>query len=119
MGKIEANSVLADTVVNAIKEKKGEEIINLDLTALDDAVCDNFIICHGTSHPQVKAIADEIQHKVKESTGERPWYVEGYNFEEWIVLDYFDVVVHIFLKEKRYFYNLEELWGDAKITRYS
>lgn len=113
-----ADHQLSDVIVQSILEKKGKEIIVLDLEGLSDALCDRFIICEGGSSTQVKAIADFIAFNTKQKLGELPLHSEGFGNQEWILIDYFDVVVHIFLKEKREFYKLEELWSDAKFTRY-
>ena len=109
---------LADVIVEAMQEKKGKDILSLDLTKLDNRVVDKFIICHGDSDRQVDAIAFAIEDKVKNEIGERPWHREGYENKEWILLDYVNVVVHVFLKEKREFYAIEELWGDAEVEKF-
>jgi ribosome-associated protein len=111
-------SVLADTIVEAMQEKKAKDIVSLDLSNLDNRVVDKFIICHGDSDRQVDAIAFAIEDKVKKDTGEKPWHREGYENKEWILLDYVNVVVHVFLKEKRDFYAIEELWGDAEFEKF-
>ena len=103
-------------IIDAIQNKKGYNITLIDLENIDNAVCDFFVICHGTSDKQVEALADSVEEGVKKNTGQSPIHVEGYANAEWIVLDYFDVIVHIFQEEKRNFYQLESLWGDAKIT---
>jgi len=113
-----AEHPLSEIIVKSILEKKGKEVILLDLEGLSDAVCDRFIICEGGSTTQVKAIADFIAFNTKKELGEMPLHSEGFGNQEWILIDYFDVVVHIFLKEKREFYKLEELWSDAKFVRY-
>lgn len=102
-------------IIEGILEKKGHEIVDINLSALENSICDNFIICHGTSGRQVDAIAQSVEKTVKENTGEKPWHKEGYQNAEWILLDYIDVVVHIFNEQTRKFYNLEGLWADAKI----
>lgn len=102
-------------IIEGILDKKGHEIIDINLSALENSICDNFIICHGTSGRQVDAIAQSVEKTVKENTGEKPWHKEGYQNAEWILLDYVDVVVHIFNEQTRKFYNLEGLWADAKI----
>ena len=98
--------------------KEGEEVVSLDLRKTGDAVADIFIICHATSKTQVKAIADNIDRKIKQHLGENPWHSEGFENFEWIILDYVDIVAHIFLKAKREFYQLEELWQDAERVDY-
>jgi ribosome-associated protein len=109
---------LEDVIIDAILDKKGEEVISLDLRKVGDAVADVFIICHATSRTQVKAIADNIDRKVKALTGEIPWHSEGFGNLEWVLLDYVNVVAHVFMKDKREFYRLEELWQDAERTDY-
>ena len=104
---------LKDTIIDAILDKKGEDVVSLDLKNIDEAVTDHFIICHATSSTQIKAIAESILSKVEETSGERPWHKEGFENLEWVLIDYVDVVVHIFQKEKRAFYQLEDLWSDA------
>ena len=114
----EKSTALLDVIVNAISDKKGEQIISLDLRKTGDAVADFFIICHGTSKVQVMAIADHITEKTKEILGERPWHQEGFENYEWVLLDYIDIVVHVFIQEKREFYQLEDLWNDALTTEH-
>lgn len=108
---------LNDIVIDSILDIKGEEIIHLDLTALPDAVTDHFIICHADATTQVRAIGNHIVEKVFEETGRKPISKEGFNNAEWILIDYLDTVVHVFYKEKRYFYQLEDLWHDARILK--
>ncbi len=103
-------------IIKAIQEKKGKNIINLNLKKIENSVCDNFIICHGTSKTHVEAIADSVEEFVKKNTGVIPWHKEGYENAEWILIDYFDIVVHIFSEDTRKFYNLESLWADADTT---
>lgn len=93
--------------------------MRLNMTRLPNAVTDYFILCHGTSDIQVKAIADAIIEETLKETGTKPWHKEGFENAEWILLDYVDVVVHIFKEETRTFYNLEKLWADAEIKTYS
>lgn len=107
---------LVDIVADSILDRKGEKVISLDLSNLEDAMTDAFIICEANSTRQVGAIADNIMEKTRELLGETPTYVEGMNTSEWVLLDYVNVVVHVFLRPKRYVYKLEELWGDAAIT---
>lgn len=115
MKKIKKNSSdeLKKVVVDAILGKKGHEVIELDLRNLTDAVADYFIVCHGNSSTQVAAIADFVYKEVKDAVGILPKGMEGKANAEWIILDYFDVVVHIFFNETREYYQLEELWSDA------
>jgi ribosome-associated protein len=101
-------------IAKLIQNKKGENIKILNLTNLTP-VADFFVICTASSEPQVKAISDYISEETKKK-GEKPWHSEGYQNLSWVLLDYVDVVVHIFLRESRSFYNLEGLWADAAIT---
>lgn len=108
---------LSQVVVKGLKEKKAEDIVLMDLRKVNNAVADYFVISSGTSDTHIDAIADSVDKEVSEIDGESPWHKEGTNNKTWVLLDYVDVVVHIFNKEKRAFYELEELWGDAKITK--
>lgn len=110
---------LSNCVIECIQEKKGEELVKLDLRELDEAPADIFIICHGESTTQVKAISDHILTEVKKKTGEKPKHIEGQQNATWILIDYFDVVVHIFNTEAREFYQLEALWSDAEVTAFA
>jgi ribosome-associated protein len=111
-------SKLTEVIVDAILDKKGEEVVSLDLRKIGDAVTDVFIVCHATSRVQVKAIADHVAEKVKAVLKENPWHAEGFENYEWVIMDYVDTVVHIFLKERREFYQLEDLWQDAERTEH-
>lgn len=113
-----SSAELRDAIVEAILDKKGENVVSLDLTKINDAVTDHFVICDATTTVQVKAIAENIADEVKKRTGERPWHKEGYENLDWVLLDYVDVVVHIFRTEIREFYQLEELWADADRKEY-
>ena len=106
--------ILAKRIADLMISKKAIDIVILDLKKLTSAT-DYFVICSADSDTQVKAIADSVQNGM-ESLGERVWHQEGYHALRWIVLDYVDVVVHVFHKEERSFYNLDRLWGDAKRT---
>lgn len=108
---------LLKAVIHGIEERKGKHIICLDLRKLEQSVSDYFIICEGDSTTQVDAIADSVHNEVKKATGENPSHTEGFENAEWILMDYFNVVVHIFLPETREFYNLERLWSDAEIIK--
>ena len=105
-------------VVEAILNKKGREVVSLDLRKINDAAADYFIITHGDSTTQVKALFDSVVKDAGEN-GIQPYHSEGGKNSEWIVVDFVDVVVHIFHREKREFYALEELWSDAKLTKHS
>lgn len=104
-----------DYIIQGIQEKKGMQIVKLDLSAIENSVCKYFIICHGTSKPHVQAIAESVEDFVRESIGDKPTNKEGLENAEWILIDYFDVVVHVFQETARKFYKLEDLWADAEI----
>lgn len=110
------SEALSKIIIDGMEEKKASDIILMDLREVKGAVSDFFIICSGNSDTQLQAIAESIQEEVKKNSDERPWRKEGYTNKEWILLDYVSVVAHIFKTEKRAFYAIEELWGDAKIT---
>ena len=107
---------LCDAIVKGMLEKKAIDIQVLDLRNVKNAVADFFIICSGGSDKQIDAIADSVEEEVFKSLKENPWHVEGKDNKEWMLLDYFDVVAHVFRKDKRDFFALEKLWGDAEIT---
>jgi len=108
--------ILSKYIVKGIQEKKGLDLVILNLSDVNNAIADYFIICTGTSDSQLDAIADSVEKEVSNGTNESPWHREGFKNKEWILLDYVDIVVHIFKKDVRAFYGLEDLWGDAKIT---
>lgn len=112
------SEILAGLVAEGLADRKGKNIVLLDLKEVNNSVTDFFVICHGTSRPQVEALADSVREKVGKKLGAKPWHHEGFENAEWILLDYVDVVVHIFKQESREFYQLEKLWADAKITHY-
>ena len=104
-----------DFVIQGIQEKKGKQIVKLDLRKIQNSCANHFIICHATSKPHMESIAKSVEEFVKINTGENPMHKEGYANAEWILIDYFDVVIHIFQEVTRRFYKLEELWADAEI----
>ncbi|MBX7181498.1 MAG: ribosome silencing factor [Bacteroidia bacterium] len=110
---------LLATIVKGISDKKGKEIISLDLRKTGSGVCDYFVICHADSTTQVDAIGGNVIEEVRKLTGEKPWHSEGFQNAEWILIDYVNIVVHVFQTEKRSFYNLEKLWGDAELVNYT
>lgn len=112
--RINRNSKLFKVILQAIQEKKGEAIVSLDLRKIPEAVADFFIICEASSTTQVKAIADHIEYRVKETCLEAPYKHEGMGAMHWILVDYVNIVVHIFQPETRKFYRLEEMWNDAQ-----
>ena len=116
--KINKTNILLENIVNAIQDVKGKEIISLDLRKIDSAICKYFVICTGTSNTHVSAIEGSIKKSIAKDTGEKPWHVEGNNKGEWVLMDYSDIVVHIFQEKIREFYNLEDFWGDAKFIIY-
>jgi ribosome-associated protein len=105
---------LITEIIKGIEEVKGQDIEILDLRDIENTVCDYFIICNGNSNTQVNAIVNSVQKTVSKAIQEKPWHVEGSNNAEWVLLDYVHVVVHVFQKQIREFYNIEGLWGDAK-----
>ncbi len=118
MGKktVEKKSdVLVKIIIESIKQHKGKEMVSLDLRKIETAVCDFFIICHGTSSTHIASITENVKKDISKEMREKPWHTEGEANKEWILMDYFNVVVHIFNKEKRDFYKLENLWADANI----
>lgn len=107
---------LISTVVSGIEDVKGSEICILDLRDIENTVCDYFIICEGNSNTQVNAITNSIQKKVSKELKDHPWHIEGMDNAEWVLMDYVNVVVHVFQKQIRQYYDIESLWGDAKTT---
>ncbi len=108
-------SKIIKTIIAAIQEKKGENIVSLDLRKINEAVADFFIICEAGNQPQIKAIADNIEEKVREQCNENPYHHEGYQALQWVLVDYVNVVVHVMLSETRKFYRLEEMWSDGSV----
>ena len=113
MKKHKGTDQLITEIVRGIEEIKGQDIEILDLREIENTVCDYFVICNGTSNNQVNAIVNSVQKTVSKAIQEKPWHVEGSNNAEWVLLDYVHVVVHVFQKQIREFYNIEGLWGDA------
>lgn len=107
---------LSQVVVKGMQEKKANEIRVLDLKHISNSVADYFIICSGNSDTHIDAIANSVEEEVIKTDGQLPWHKEGSNNKSWVLLDYVDVVVHIFAKESRSFYGIEDLWADAEIT---
>jgi ribosome-associated protein len=108
---------LTKAIVEAMQEKKANDIVVLDLRELNGAVCEFFVVCHGDSDTQVQAIADGIERDIKTNLQERPWHSEGKESAQWMLLDYVNVVAHVFYHEAREFYDIEGLWGDAKVEK--
>ena len=107
---------LVEKITEGIQEKKGKNIVVADLTNIDGTICNYFVICQGDSPSQIAAITDSIKDYVREETGNKPIAIDGLRNTQWVAMDYSDVLVHIFLPEVRAFYNLENLWADAKLT---
>ena len=107
---------LSEVIVKGMQEKKATDIVVMDLRKVKNAVADFFVICSGNSDKQLDAIADSVDEEVYKALKENPWHTEGKNNKEWMLLDYIDVVAHVFRKDRRQFYALERLWGDADIT---
>ena len=107
---------LLTSIIKGIEDVKGLDIDILDLRGIDNSVCDYFVICNGNSNTQVNAIVGSIQKGVSKELKDKPWHVEGTDVGEWVLMDYVNVVVHVFQKHIREYYNIESLWGDAKIT---
>ena len=117
--KLTKNSKIFKMIIHAIQEKKGEHIVSMDLRKIPEAVADFFIICQANNPNQLKAIADNIEEEVKETCAESPYKHEGRQAQQWILIDYVNVVVHVMLPEPRKFYQLEELWSDAPSTEHN
>lgn len=117
VGKEVNSEALSGWVVEGMLEKKATDVVIMDLREVKHAIADYFIICSGNSDTQIDAIMQSVEEQVHKLSKQDPWKREGQQNKEWILLDYVDVVAHIFNKSKRTFYGLEELWGDAKITR--
>ena len=113
-----SSALLVEAIVNGIQEVKGKDIVHLDLRDVPNTVSDHFIICHGLSATQVDAIQRSVERFAAEHAGEKPWHTEGTSNSEWVLMDFVDVVVHIFHRDKRSYYALEDLWGDAASRRY-
>jgi len=116
--KVGQSTYISELAIHGIQEKKGNDIVRLDLRNLNSSVTDYFVICHADSSTQVKAIANSIEDEIFKATQQEPWRKEGLEYGEWILLDYVDLVIHVFRTDKREFYGVEELWGDAEIKNY-
>lgn len=117
--RLTKSSKIIKTIIAAIQGKKGENIISLDLRKINEAVADFFIICDASNQPQIRAIVDNVEDKVKEICGENPYHHEGLKNLQWVLIDYVNVVVHVMLKDTRGFYKLEDMWSDAASTNHS
>jgi ribosome-associated protein len=119
VARLNKNSKIFKTIIKAIQEKKGENIISLDLRKIHEAVADFFVICQANSQPQIRAITDFVEEEVKKKCGESPYHHEGKGNMHWVILDYVNVVVHIMMPEQRKFYKLEEMWSDAELDEHN
>ena len=117
--RLNRNSKIFKAIIRAIQDKKGENIVSLDLRKIEEAVSDFFIVCEATSGPQVRAIADAIEEEVKNSCGEYPYHHEGKDKLQWVLIDYINIVVHVMQPENRQFYKLEEMWSDAVLEEHN
>ncbi len=116
--RLTRNSKIFKTIIHAIQQKKGENIVSLDLHKIPEAVTDFFVICHASNSTQVKAISDHVEAMVKDECGESPFRHEGQHNSQWVLVDYVNVVVHVMHEESRKFYKLEEMWSDASIAEH-
>ena len=117
--RLTRNSKIIKTIIAAIQEKKGENIVSLDLRKINEAVADFFIICEVGNQPQIRAIAENIEYQVNNKCDEDPYHHEGFQNLQWVLIDYVNVVVHVMLGENRKFYRLEEMWSDADIQEHN
>jgi ribosome-associated protein len=111
------NTMIVDTIVDSIAEKKGQDIVVIDFSNQPNIIFSNFIICHATSSPQIEAIVEHIDRTLRKKEKLHPLHVEGKSNMEWVLMDYGDIIIHVFNEESRKFYNLEDLWADALIER--
>lgn len=107
---------IANNVIEALEDGKAHRIIKIDLRKIENCFCDFFVICHGTSGTHIAGMTDAVEERTHKDLNEKPFHIEGLNSTQWVVLDYGDVVVHIFDRESRDYYQLEEFWADAEIT---
>ena len=107
---------LLEVVIEGLKNNKAKDIHILDLKGIENSVSEYFVVCHGTSRTHVSATAQSVEKEVKDVLSEYPWKKEGYTNGEWVLVDYSSIVVHVFQREARDFYNIEELWADAEVT---
>ena len=116
--RLKRNSKIIKTIINAIREKKGENIVSLDLRKIHEAVADFFIICEADNQPQIRAISGFVEEQVMKHCGEQPYHQEGYKNMQWVLIDYVNVVVHVMQPESRKFYKLEEMWNDGSLQQH-
>lgn len=111
--RLNRNSKIFKTIIKAIEDKKGENIVSLDLRKIPEAMADYFIVCQASSTTQIRAIADHVQHLMATDCNEQPYKQEGYQSLQWVLIDYVNIVVHVMHPDSRKFYKLEDMWGDA------
>ena len=119
VARLNKNSKIFKTIIKAIQEKKGYNIVSLDLRKIHEAVADFFIICEANNQPQIRAITDFVEEDIKKKCGESPYHYEGKENMHWVILDYVNIVVHIMMPEQRKFYKLEEMWSDAVMEEHN
>ncbi|MDR1274231.1 MAG: ribosome silencing factor [Odoribacteraceae bacterium] len=112
----EAEKIVTEAI-RALDDRKGVDIVKIDLREITNCFCSFFVICHGTSNSHVSGLADNVYEKVHDVLGEKPTHIEGMNQASWVLLDYGDTIVHVFQKEQRDYYQLEKFWADAKMTK--
>ena len=117
--RLNRNSKIFKTIIRAIQEKKGEDLVSLDLRKIPEAVADFFVICSASNQPQIRAITDSGEDAVKKNIGENPYHFEGKQNLQWVLIDYVNIVVHIMMPEQRKFYKLEEMWSDAPLEEHA
>jgi ribosome-associated protein len=117
--RLTRNSKIFKAIIKAIQDKKGENIVSLDLRKIHEAVADFFIVCEANNQPQIRAIADAVELAVKTNCGEYPYHHEGKSKLQWVLIDYVNVVVHIMIPESRKFYKLEDMWSDAPLEEHN
>lgn len=115
---INESAYISELAIHGMQEKKGNDLVRLDLRNINSSVADYFVVCHADSTTQVKALAGSVEDEIYKALQIEPWRKEGLEHGEWILLDYVDVVVHIFRTDKREYYGVEDLWGDAEIKSY-
>jgi ribosome-associated protein len=119
IARLNKNSKIFKTIIKAIQEKKGDDIVSLDLRKIHEAVADFFVICEANNQPQIRAITDFVEEEVKKKCGELPYHYEGKENMHWVIIDYVNIVVHIMMPEQRKFYKLEEMWSDAVLEEHN
>ena len=116
--RLNRNSKIFKTIIRAIQDKKGEQVVSLDLRKIPEAVADFFIICEANNQPQIRAISDAVEDAVKQNCGDTPYHHEGKQNLQWVIIDYVNIVVHVMMPEQRKFYRLEEMWSDAPLEEH-